>query len=82
VPRCAAVSVGSRVGGLERGLVGFLWSTPTAVGGSRSGLSHDFGLRLLGRVRDVDPIAAHGARGRLAVQRCARCGAPTGAEPR
>jgi hypothetical protein len=37
---------GSRGGGLERGLAGFLLSTPEAVGGSRSRLSQDFGLRL------------------------------------
>jgi hypothetical protein len=35
-------------GGLKRGLVGFLWGTPKASGGSRSRAFRDLGLRSVG----------------------------------
>ena len=60
VPSCP---VGISWGGLEGGLVGFLWGTPEAVGGSRSRLSQDFGLRPLGRVRGPARVARNGQRG-------------------
>jgi hypothetical protein len=63
VPEYAAVSVGSRGGIPGRGLVGFLRGTPEAVGGSRSRLSLDFGLRPPGRVRGPARVAGNGQRG-------------------
>jgi hypothetical protein len=57
MPRSAVVSVGISWGGPGRGLVGFLWGTPEASGGSRSRLSKDFWLLLVGQIRGSARVA-------------------------
>ena len=57
MPRSVVMSVGCRGGGSERGLVGFLWGPPEASGGSRSWLSKDFWLLLMGQIRGSARVA-------------------------